>query len=43
MAGFLKQYGLPEALHSVTAGNDIPDQVWTQLQEFQKKGGASNF
>ena len=25
MTGFLKQFGLPEALHSLTASTDVPD------------------
>lgn len=43
MSGFLKQYGLPECLHTLTSSNDIPDGVWTKIEEFQKKGAAQNF
>lgn len=34
MGGFLKQYGLPECLHTLTAGSDIPDAVWTKIEDF---------
>ena len=43
MQGFLKQYGLPECLHTITSSNDIPDAVWSKIEEFQKKGAAANF
>ena len=43
MTGFLKQFGLPEALHSATSSNDVPDDVWAKIQEFQKKGSANQF
>lgn len=43
MTGFLKQYGLPNVLHSLTANSDIPDAIWTKIEEFQKKGSAANF
>ena len=43
MTGFLKQFGLPGALHTLTAGTDIPDDVWSKIEEFQKKGAAQNF
>jgi hypothetical protein len=34
MTGFLKQYGLPQSLHTITANNDIPDAIWTKIEEF---------
>ena len=34
MSGFLRQFGLPEILHSVTATNDVPDEVWSKIGEF---------
>ena len=40
MNAFLKQYGLPQTLHSITCNNEIPDAVWTKIEEFQKKGSA---
>ena len=43
MTGFLKQFGLPQVLHSCSASNDVPDAVWTKIEEFQKKGSAQNF
>ena len=43
MTAFLKQYGLPECLHTITAGSDVPDAVWSKIEEFQKKGAAQNF
>ena len=39
-AKFLKQFGLPEALHSITASSEIPDDVWEKVAEFQKKGAS---
>lgn len=43
MTGFLKQFGLPEILHSMTSSTDVPDDVWKKIEEFQKKGSAQNF
>jgi hypothetical protein len=43
MNAFLKQYGLPECLHQITASSDVPDSVWTKIEEFQKKGASQNF
>ena len=43
MTKFLAQYGLPQALHSITAGQEVPEAVWTKIEEFQKKGSAQNF
>jgi len=43
MTAFLKQFGLPQVLHSFTASNDVPDAVWSKIEEFQKKGAAQNF
>ena len=34
ITGFLKQYGLPQVLHSITASSDIPDDVWLKIEEF---------
>lgn len=34
MNGFLKQFGLPNALHSLTANQDVPDAIWTKIEEF---------
>lgn len=34
MTGFLKQFGLPEVLHSLTASNDVPDSVWSKIEDF---------
>jgi len=41
--GFLRQFGLPQSLFSLTASNDVPDAVWVKIEEFQKKGSAQNF
>lgn len=43
MTGFLKQFGLPEVLHSLTSSTDVPDQVWSKIEAFQKKGSSQNF
>ena len=43
MTGFLKQFNLPQGLHSLGANNDVPDSVWVKIEEFQKKGAAQNF
>jgi hypothetical protein len=43
MSGFLRQFNLPECLHSLTASSDVPDAVWIKIEEFQKKGAAQNF
>ncbi len=43
MTAFLKQFGLPQVLHSLQASNDMPDDVWTKIEDFQKKGAAQNF
>lgn len=40
MDTFLKQFNLPQALHAITAGSEIPADVWTKVEEFQKKGAA---
>ena len=42
MNGFLKQFGLPESLHSLTSNTDVPDQVWSKIEEFQTKGSSNN-
>jgi hypothetical protein len=34
MTTFLKQYGLPQSLHSLTANAEIPDAIWTKIEEF---------
>lgn len=31
---FLRQYGLPQSLFSLTASNDVPDAVWVKIEEF---------
>ena len=31
LTGFLKQFGLPEALHTLTANADIPEDVWNKI------------
>lgn len=43
MTEFLKNFGLPQSLHSLTANSDIPDAIWTKIEEFQKKGASQNF
>ena len=43
MNTFLKQYGLPESLHTLTSNSDVPDAIWAKIEEFQKKGSAQNF
>jgi len=34
MGAFLKQYGLPQVLHSAASSNDVPDAVWAKIEEF---------
>ena len=34
MIGFLKQFGLPQVLHSMTSNNDVPDTVWVKIEDF---------
>jgi len=34
LTGFLQQYGLPGALHSLSAGADIPEEVWHKVAEY---------
>lgn len=41
--GWLKTMGLPGVLSSVTASSELPAEIWTKLEEFQKKGAAQNF
>lgn len=41
--GFLKQYGLPTALHNLSGGADLPADIWGKIEAFQKKGGKSQF
>ncbi|CDW88356.1 programmed cell death 6-interacting protein [Stylonychia lemnae] len=36
---FMDQHHLPQALYSVSAPNEIPDQIWDKVEEFQKRGG----
>lgn len=43
MTAFLKQFGLPQVLHSLSSSSDMPDDVWAKIEEFQKKGAAQNF
>lgn len=30
-------------LHSITSSTDVPDDIWTKIEDFQKKGAAQNF
>ena len=39
---FLRQFNLPDALFSLTAGNDVPNELWTKIDNFQKTGTSSN-
>ena len=39
---FLAQYGLPQALHAITATNELPPQVWEKIEDFQKRGAIQN-
>lgn len=43
MTAFLKQFGLPEALHSLMQSDDLPDDVWAKISEIQRRGSAQNF
>ena len=43
MGAFLKQFGLPQVLHSAASSNDVPDAVWTKIEDFQRKGASQNF
>ena len=40
MLGFMKQYGLPQVLHSITSSTDVPDDIWAKIEGFQKKGAS---
>jgi len=40
---FLRQFNLPDALFSLTAGDEVPASVWAKIEEFQKKGSGQNF
>lgn len=40
---FLRQFNLPDALFSITAGSEVPASVWAKIEEFQKKGSGQNF
>mmetsp|Transcript_20890 Transcript_20890/g.28879 ORF Transcript_20890/g.28879 Transcript_20890/m.28879 type:complete len:84 (-) Transcript_20890:1472-1723(-) len=39
---FLRQFNLPDALFSVSAGNDVPNELWMKIDNFQKTGTSSN-
>jgi len=39
---FLQGFGLPQALHAITATTEVPQQVWEKIEDFQKKGGLQN-
>jgi len=32
--GFLKSMGLPQALHTLVAGDSVPDDVWAKVEDF---------
>lgn len=32
LQNFLKQLGLPQSLHSLTAAQEIPDNLWAQIE-----------
>lgn len=32
LQNFLKQLGLPQSLHSLTAAQEIPDALWAQIE-----------
>ena len=34
LSGFLKTFGLPEALTSATASTELPEEVWKKIEEF---------
>jgi len=40
---FLGQMSLPMCIQSLQASDDIPDQLWSKIEEFQKKGSEQNF
>ena len=31
---FLQSHGLPQALHAITATNELPPHVWAKIEEF---------
>lgn len=41
--GFLKQMNLPMAIQSLSSTAEIPNELWTKIEDFQKKGSAQNF
>jgi hypothetical protein len=34
MQGWLKTFGLPGILSSVTATDEVPAEIWTKIEEF---------
>jgi len=40
---FLKSMNLPMAIQGLSAAAVIPDELWTKIEAFQKKGSAQNF
>lgn len=43
LQAFLQQLGLPMSLQSLTVKKELPNEIWLKIEEFQKKGGDSNF
>jgi hypothetical protein len=43
MVDYLRTFGLPEILQSITVNSELPMDVWSKIEEFQKKGAAQNF
>ena len=40
---WLRTFGLPGILSSVSASSEVPQEIWIKLEEFQRKGAAQNF
>jgi len=36
---FLQGHGLPQALFAVGGQQQLPDEIWHRVEDYQKKGG----
>ena len=43
LAGFLKQFGLPTVLHTMSGGQEVPADLWAKIEAYQKKGYSAQF
>ena len=40
-AAFLVNYNLPQAVQALTCEDELPKEVWTRIEDFQKRGATS--